>query len=51
MLTIGEADGLNVGSFVGTSEMEGRSDGTVVTEGLMDGLGPGPVGVPVGAAL
>ncbi len=51
MLTIGDADGLNVGSFVGTTDEEGSSDGASVTEGLVDGLGPGPVGVSVGAAL
>ena len=51
MLTIGDADGLNVGSIVGMVEDEGISDGAAVTEGLVDGLGPGPVGDTVGAAL
>ena len=33
------------------TEVEGISDGAAVTEGVVEGLGPGPVGDSVGAAL
>ena len=39
------------GEFVGEVDTVGETDGAGLTVGLADGLGPGPVGASVGAAL